>query len=372
MKKGIGLLLAGLACLAGMLPSAHAQGGGCPATLPAVAHQPDVILESVLLAPANPEQASTSIPRAFQQGSAVINRQPGTQVFISSSGDALSGVCVDDVLEIRSASTGQAVRVDFRSADRERIVHLDPIGLPGDMFVPGSTAIEIALIDVAPGFYSNSNLYVLVVSSGQPPTVAPTAPAPRPTALPVPTLTPAPTSTPVATRTPVPTPSSTPTLRATAEARPTPSPEVPARPLGGWAWLAPLGLLPLLAFMLARSRNGLKLEGSLDIYQAGSLLKEVDLAPFGGAATLGSEGDIPLPGDDIPPIVARLRAQRADRGGVETVFETLDPETGQVLDSRPWQDGDEEVIGTYRIKYTNYNQADQMFDEGEFDAYQTN
>ena len=92
MKKEFGLLLAVLVCLAVVLPLAHAQGGGCPATLPAVADQPDVILGSVLLAPANPEQASTSVPRAFQQGSAVINWQPGTQVFISSSGDALSGV----------------------------------------------------------------------------------------------------------------------------------------------------------------------------------------------------------------------------------------------------------------------------------------
>jgi hypothetical protein len=359
MKIKISVLLATLLVVMGMLESVRAQGGGCPATLPAIADQPEVIIQSVLLLPAGSEQASITIPHVFHQASAVINRPPGTQVFISSSGEALAGVCVDDVLKARSVSTNQVVQVDFRSADRERILHLDPISLPGDMFVSGSDTIEVSLIDATPGFFSNSNLYVLVVASDEGPEVASQTPVRVPITQPVPTYTPVPS--PTATSSP------SPSRTRAAEVAPAPAPETPARPVGPWAYLAALGLLPVLALLAARSRNRLKLEGSVSIYKAGKFLKEVVIALFGAMATLGSEGDIPLPGQDIPPIVARLRAQRTDQGSVETVYETLDPETGQVLDSRPWRDGDEEVIGDYRIKYTNFNQEDQLYDEGEYD-----
>lgn len=367
MKKKIVLLLAALVCFARLLPSAHAQGGGCPPILPAIADQPAAIVQSVLLVPANAERASITIPNVFRQGSADINWQPGTQVFISSSGEALAGVCVDDVLKARFLTTNEVVEVDFRSADRERILYLDPISLPGDMFVSGSNTIEISLVDVAPGFFSNSNLYVLAVTFDQIPELASPAPVHIPAPPPVPTYTPVPSPTPVTPPGSTPPPSPSPTPTTVAQEATT---DVPNRPVSPWVYLGPIGLLPLLAFLVVRSRNSLRLEGSVGIYRAGKLLRETALSLFGAMATLGSKGDIPLAGDDIPPLAARLRAQRTDRAGVETVFETLDPETGQVLDSRPWRDGDEEVIGEYRIKYTNYNQEDQTYDEGVYNAYE--
>ena len=384
----LGLVLTLLVGLLRLSQLAHAQGGGCPATLPPVADQPDVILQTVLLAPANPEQPSSSAPYAFYEGRLAIDWQPGAQLVISSSRDVLSGVCVDDLLELRSLTTGRVVRVDFRSADRQRIVHLEPLALPADFFIPGSNLIEVWLVDVSPGFRSNSQLYGFLLPVGDSPatltelTAAAATPALVYTQAPLPTLTVPTTPSLAGVQAGTPGPIPSPTLRPTHAVGSAPRAVTPAGPasqsVSAPAWLrgrwAPLAgaalLLPLLAFLAVRVRNRLRLKGSVSIYDSDKFMKEVELAPYGAMVTFGCEADILLPGQAIPPIAARLRAQRAEGGDVEMLFEALDPETGEVVDSHPWRDGDEEVIGSYRLKFTNYSQEDEIpFDEGAYDAY---
>lgn len=367
-------ILMGLLWLA---PDIQAQGaGGCPSKpTPNSAVQYQVI-DVIALAPAFPETMSGKMPGAFFEGNINLIYQPHQRVILSSTPDGDGALCSDDLVKIQSA-TWLMFEHDFRSADRSRIVPLEPLDVTGLFNEEGDYSLQISLIDLTPQQFSSSPYYLVVVESDPgisfPPPAAILTPTPSRT---TPTFTPTPR--PTTTSTPTPTPTHTPTLTPTSTLSITVAmsdpptakegiglPTVPPRIYIALSLLAVATILAVIIVHLPRLTN------LLEITKDGQPYKTVDLSTHGRQTTIGAKGRIKLEDDednpDIPSIAARLIAERGPDGNVQVIWQSVEDEADVEAASYRLQHGDREIIGPYQVVYQNFSETEtvnELFEGG--------
>lgn len=361
------VLLTMLAVLFGSPNITWGQGGGCP-THPtpnsAVQYQ---VVESIDLAPAFPETVSSKTPGVFFEGTVNLVYQPDWRMILSSTPDGGGALCSDDLVKIQS-SPGLIFEHDFRSADRSRIVPLEPLDVTGLFKGTGEHSLQVSLVDLTPPQFSSSPYYLIIVEASSTASLPPKAEVYQEEV--VATATALPTSSP--TVTPTVPPTNTPMATATATATVThlavipavePSPAAPPN-LGSPVprWLLPISLLALslTGFILLILRQS-RLVGVLVITKDGQPWRTIDLARYRRRVTVGRKGRIRLEDDEdqptIPNLWAVLFAQRDQAGRVQVMWQPLteEDETNDIP-AYPLTHGHVEEIGPYRIVYKNFSE----------------
>jgi hypothetical protein len=373
MSKRVGLLLVVLLFIPGLLPSAHAQGGGCPPE-PARAWIGDWG-EQILLSPGIPEGAPLDTARGvFDQRQVVVTVDPAVQRVIISS-TQFEKLCLDDAFDLSVPSTGITWRLDFRAAGV--IQPANPVDITG-MFTAGEQTVIIRLIDLERPQASASPIWLSIIPrdqrlprnvqielwKGPQPTVAwvhtPTI-SPSPSAAPTasPTSSPLPTPAASATRPPLPTPTRVPQLAA-----------APAADESGQATLpVPWPVLPLAFIVPGGLGVWLWRRSQPRDYPQGETEIEVDEQPLPGIsmpidlpsfkkkvvrAGGGLDCDIRAPGEDVPPILVQFRAERNEFGELKTLLDRLDPLSQEVVETFVLDSGDTLSVHPITVIYTNY------------------
>lgn len=115
----------------------------------------------------------------------------------------------------------------------------------------------------------------------------------------------------------------------------------------------------------------LRLEGLFLIRDVeGNLVSTVDLSTLGDKASIGCEGTVVIPDDEILPIAARVSARRIN-DAVEILWQLLD-ESRTVVTEYPLHHGDIEQVGHFVLEYQNFAQEvmdDLMFEEEIWDEH---
>ena len=121
--------------------------------------------------------------------------------------------------------------------------------------------------------------------------------------------------------------------------------------------------------MYAFRGERLRLEGLFLIKDVeGNLVSTVDLSSLGDKASIGREGTVVIPDDEILPIAAIISARRVN-DAVEILWQLVD-ESRTVITEYPLHHGDVEQVGYFVLEYQNFAQEvvnDLMFEEGIWD-----
>jgi hypothetical protein len=362
--------------------SARAQGG-CPAIPDQAPGVEPVVIEALPLSPYLPEAPSTQLNRSFYENAIEFTFDPTTsRVLLAGSPDGRGQLCVDDLTLLESQDWH--FKLDSRSADLDSIVTTDPIDI-SYMFSAGQNHLAVELVDLTPGYYSASPLWLVIVEASSPVTGATPTNTPRPTQTPTPEPTPTPWPTP--TYTPVVSKTFTLEVAAAVDGSQVDPPNFSAgdKPFieestsaGNrfslpWLGLMGAGLITLLVlgWRWKQSRPATP-PGQVSLFAGPEFIQTWDLAAFGKAVVTlgGEEADIVLPTeeDSIPPLVARILAQATPDGDPKAVWELLDPDAPEVvLERQTLQHGDELLVfKNIRLDYSHYEAETETFLEGEF------
>lgn len=223
-----------------------------------------------------------------------------------------------------------------------------------------------------PPQFSSSPYYLVVVEPDPATTFPPPAAifTPAPPSV-TPTVTPTPRPTATTTATPTRTPTSTPSVKLAVS-------ELPAAGKGIWLptvpphfylGLALLATATILAVVIVRRP---RLAGLLEISKDGQSYKTIDLSAYGRQVTIGANGRIKLEDDDeasptIPPIAARLVAERGPEGSGQVIWQPVADATDDETASYRLKHGDREIIGPYQFVYQNFSETEtvnELFEGG--------
>jgi hypothetical protein len=362
-----GLLL--LTLLIGMPPPARAQDG-------CLEH----IVEVIPLAPGIEEVISDSSEATgtFHFREVPVSYEPGQQLFLSANecGSGQDRMRTDDVVKITVQPGGRQWAYDFRSPARDSVLAAeDRIFDLTPLFQPGSNTLILELVDLTGPARSSQPIFLIKTMDP-----SHSLRTDEPTRTPAPTSTTAPSPTPSATAIVL----SAPTRRLAATQTITPvmlvTGPAPGEEAGtGWPgsplwWL---GLLPLIGLVLytvsRRARHQPKLsEVGGDVVVTSSdgseaLTVDLDSTPQAKVEIGTSEqAEYWIPVETLTPVLVRLKAQYDALKNVEVVFEKLDPESREVVDSQPCIDNLPVKVGEFSFTYLNQFQED-LSDEGVYD-----
>jgi hypothetical protein len=116
--------------------------------------------------------------------------------------------------------------------------------------------------------------------------------------------------------------------------------------------------------MVWLSRRAPRPFGELEIYRNGRFASRVQLGGYKKSIlTAGSAADIPLLGNDIPPVVLHIYAERTMDSQKEMVVDFLHPTDGTIEESRVLRNGDDIVLSAYgyRLRYIHLVEEEGSF-----------
>ena len=362
------LLLIGTIFFSALPPLVQAQGG-CSAEPNQTVGAGQTVIEAMSLAPYIAETSSTQLNQSFYETSIEFTFDPvSSRIFLAGSPDGQGQLCADDL--IRAISQDWKFEIDSRSADQQSIVVTAPIDI-SYMFSAGANRLTVELVDLAPGSYSASPLWLVIVEATNPVIVITATDTPFPTSTPTPP--PPASSTPTVTPEPTTTASPQPTATPQPVLRPNPPLDIPAEvappqwPVGTLLGVVGGTLALLWLFWRHRTKSLLPV-GNFKVERDATHIETYSLAEFRKpVVTIGRVGDIHLVDDSLADYVAQFRASRDAKGELETVVEHLDPENPEtVVHSEPLRHGDQLQFGPFTLHYIYYAQETALIVKGEF------